>query len=239
MQVPTTLLAMVDAAIGGKNGIDYLGFKNLIGTITQPAAIFLQPSLLETLPQDELRSGYAEMLKHGIIGDASHFDALSQLTEVTPQSIAPYISRSADIKIKVVRQDPYEAGIRKILNFGHTLGHALESYFLKENAPIPHGFAVAAGMIMETTLSLWQNTCDQLTANRIINTIDRHFNRLDLVQLRPDDLLAYVKADKKNVAQNITYCPLQQIGKVTTDGVIISDEVVEVVNSYKKICTEH
>ena len=239
MQVPTTLLAMVDAAIGGKNGIDYLGFKNLIGTITQPAAIFLQPSLLETLPQDELLSGFAEMLKHGIIADASHFDALSQLTEVTPKSIAPYISRSAEIKVNVVGQDPYETGIRKILNFGHTMGHALESCFLKENNPIPHGFAVAAGMIMETTLSLWQKTCDQLTANRIINSIDRHFDRIDLSQLQPEDLLPYLKADKKNVSQNITYCPLHQIGKVSTDGVISIDEVIKVVRNYKNLCIEY
>jgi 3-dehydroquinate synthase len=131
INVPTTLLAMVDASIGGKNGVDLGNLKNQIGTITTPKAVLIDTQFLATLPQNEMRSGLAEMLKHGLIQDKSYWAKFKDLTNLNTDDLDVLIHESVEIKNNVVSQDPTENGIRKALNFGHTLGHGIESYFLE------------------------------------------------------------------------------------------------------------
>lgn len=154
VQIPTTLLAMTDAAIGGKTGIDFQGIKNIIGVFQQPAAVFVDPTFLQTLPEREIRSGYAEVIKHALIGSP---ELKQQLQEGNapklPEDWTRILRNSIAVKVRVVQEDPKEKGLRMLLNFGHSIGHALESLFLNSDAPLTHGEAVYIGMICEAQLS--------------------------------------------------------------------------------------
>lgn len=154
VQIPTTLLAMTDAAIGGKTGIDFQGIKNIIGVFQQPAAVFVDPNFLQTLPEREIRSGYAEVIKHALIGSP---ELKQQLQEDNapklPDDWTRILRNSIAVKVRVVQEDPTEKGLRMLLNFGHSIGHALESLFLNTDTPLTHGEAVYIGMICEAHLS--------------------------------------------------------------------------------------
>lgn len=158
VQAPTTLLAMTDAAIGGKLGIDFQGVKNAIGIFRNPAAVFVDPAFLSTLPPRERRSGFAEVIKHAWIGDPALRDRIAELpaealdsNDTAPSGFWFEILRdSIAVKVRVVTEDPLEKGLRALLNFGHTIGHALESYYLETDAPLTHGEAVAIGMVCES-----------------------------------------------------------------------------------------
>lgn len=155
VQVPTTLLSMTDAAIGGKLGIDFQQVKNTIGVFQNPAAVFVDPVFLKTLSERELRSGFAEVIKHALIGSAElwemirHFDP-TQLEACSYEDWHHILRLSIDVKVQVVTEDPHEKGIRMLLNYGHTIGHALESYFLETEHPLTHGEAIAIGMLTES-----------------------------------------------------------------------------------------
>jgi 3-dehydroquinate synthase len=158
VQVPTTLLAMTDAAIGGKLGIDFQGVKNTIGVFKNPAAVFVDPDFLKTLPERELRSGFAEVIKHALIGDPELWqmvqsEAVTQSHRLTTSAWLDLLRASIAVKVRIVQEDPLEKGIRALLNFGHTIGHAVESYFLETNEPLTHGEAVAVGMICESLIA--------------------------------------------------------------------------------------
>lgn len=153
VQIPTTLLSMTDAAIGGKTGIDFQGIKNIIGVFKQPTAVFVDPVFLQTLPERELHSGYAEVIKHALIGDTN---LIHQLTQSSPSKHTNWfdiLHKSIAVKVQVVEQDPLEKGLRMILNFGHSIGHALEAWFLKTESPLTHGEAIYIGMVCEAYLS--------------------------------------------------------------------------------------
>ena len=154
--IPTTLLSMVDASVGGKTGIDLGALKNQIGIIQEPQQVVIDSQWLSTLPLEEVRSGFAEMLKHGLIADANYWGELKDLVDLTPEVLSPYIKPSVAVKSEVVQEDPYEKGLRKILNFGHTLGHAIESYFLvtPSKQRLLHGEAIAIGIVLEAYLSI-------------------------------------------------------------------------------------
>jgi 3-dehydroquinate synthase len=156
VQVPTTLLSQVDASVGGKTGVDVDGIKNIIGTFTQPKAVFMHGGFLQTLPPRQILSGLAEMLKHGLIVDAGYWNQLKISDLSLPSD--ELVHRSVAIKNEVVIADPHEKGIRKALNFGHTVGHAVETYSLMNDAdPLSHGEAIAIGMICEAWLSNQKN----------------------------------------------------------------------------------
>lgn len=155
IQVPTTLLAMTDAAIGGKLGIDFQGIKNAIGVFRNPAAVFVDPAFLRTLPPRELRSGFAEVIKHALIGDPALWEAIQAIPAgaLLPNRTDWFelLRASIAVKVRVVSEDPLEKGLRALLNFGHTIGHAIESYFLQTDQPLTHGEAVAIGMVCEAS----------------------------------------------------------------------------------------
>ncbi len=153
VQVPTTLLSMTDASIGGKTGIDFQGIKNTIGVFQQPAAVFADPYFLQTLPEREWRSGFAEVIKHALIGTPELMrqlsDGLRSNQPITSIDWLSVLQKSIQVKVSVVQEDPLEKGLRMILNFGHTIGHAIESWFLETDEPLTHGEAVYIGMICE------------------------------------------------------------------------------------------
>jgi len=152
IHIPTTLLAMVDASVGGKLGIDFKGFKNQIGLFNNPKAVLISPEFLETLAESELKSGFSEVVKHALISDNSLWVKLKN-TPFTDFDWGDIIDTNVQIKNKIVLADPFEKGERKKLNFGHTFGHAIESYYLEKGTPISHGEAVFMGMILETEIS--------------------------------------------------------------------------------------
>ncbi len=224
VHIPTSLLGMVDAAIGGKTGIDLDHTKNIVGTFCKPDALVIDPVFLKTLPLEERRSGFAEMLKHGLVQDDSLWRDLSTLR--TFDALDPeYVLRAIAAKIKVVDQDPREGGFRKILNFGHTLGHALESRALQSGVPIRHGEAVAAGMLLEAWLSMTHNRLAWVDWIIIRETIQRFFLPLDFSLLDPDGCMPYVIQDKKNRAGAIRLVMLRRPGKTEWDVEVTQDQI--------------
>lgn len=197
INIPTTLLSMCDASIGGKTGIDLMHYKNMVGTFAFPEQIFIYPKFLETLPFKELRSGFAEMLKHGLIADKNHWDQLIQIHKLEVETVIPHIQTSMNIKQDVVEKDFHESNIRKTLNFGHTIGHAVESLCLQQENPILHGEAVAMGMITEAHLACLENLISEEDAKMIIENIQRYYPYLDISDFKDEDITALLLNDKK------------------------------------------
>lgn len=215
INAPTSLLAMVDASVGGKTGIDLGSLKNQVGLITNPQAVFIDTRFLETLPQEEMRSGLAEMMKHGLIADKGYWNNFTDLSSLTVDDLDTLIHRSITIKNEVVTKDPLEKGVRKILNFGHTLGHAIESYCL-ENDHMPlllHGEAVAAGMIMEAFLSREQNMLSPEEYIEIKAVIGSIFERVAFEDQDIKSITNLLTHDKKNEYGNIRFTLLEAIGR--------------------------
>ncbi len=235
INLPTTLLSMCDASIGGKTGIDHLFLKNIIGTFAQPKAIFVFPDFLTTLPFIELRSGFAEMLKHGLVADALHWQDLKTIENLSSENIAPFILKSMEIKESIVAQDFEEQNIRKILNFGHTIGHAFESLLLSKSAPITHGEAVAAGMICETKIAQNKKMLTADAAEKIINTIMRFFPLLEVSDFSNEELLFYMLNDKKNTGDTLNFSLISGIGNCSFDVKTTPEEVFEALSFYQKL----
>lgn len=211
IHIPTSLLGMCDASIGGKTGVDLENLKNLVGTFSLPQKVFVNVNFLKTLPQEELISGFAEMLKHGLVADAAHWNHLIQLKEITVESVAPFIKESMHIKQNIVNQDFEEKNIRKILNFGHTIGHAIESLFLKAGNPISHGKAVAIGMICETRLSFLEHLIKEEDATKIIWNIRKYFPR-EFLDFKTSEILNLMMNDKKNINSIIQFSLINGFG---------------------------
>ncbi len=235
INIPTTLLGMCDASIGGKTGIDHQFLKNIIGTFAQPEEIFVYPEFLNTLPFEELRSGFAEMLKHGLITDEKHWNDLISSKELTPENIFPFIETTMNIKQNVVEQDFTEQNIRKTLNFGHTVGHAIESLFLLKEKPIMHGEAVALGMICETRISYLQALISENVAEEVVFHIQKFFPVIDISAFSTEEILNLMKNDKKNSFGNINFSLLTAIGKSIFDCSIDSNIIKESLKYYQKL----
>ena len=217
--IPTTLLSMVDASVGGKTGIDLGALKNQIGIIREPQEVVIETGWLQTLPEDELRSGFAEMLKHGLIANPNYWKTLQSLTSLSSSSLEPFIKTSIDEKTKVVLEDPYEKGLRKILNFGHTLGHAIESYYLthKDKSRLLHGEAIAIGMVMEAYLATHCSGLDAAEADEIKKTFAAFYPQIDITFEDQNEILKLLRHDKKNKAGRINFVLLKAIGSPDID----------------------
>ena len=221
VNIPTTLLAMVDASSGGKTGFDYQGAKNAIGTFTPPLATLIHPEYLHTLPATELLSGFAEMLKHALIASKEEWVILLQLAQeelLQHQLVEELITTGAlqasmAIKEKVVAQDPRETGWRKILNFGHTIGHAIESAAL-ENNPQPHGYCVLWGMVAEVYLSVVKTGCPREVLQQLTQIMLQWYGRPQCDCRQREQLTARMYQDKKNNANcSPNFTLLEDIGK--------------------------
>lgn len=233
INIPTTLLAMCDASVGGKTGIDHQFLKNIIGTFAQAEKVFIYPKFLETLEFIELRSGFAEMLKHGLIADVQHWNDLIKIENLIAETIAPYILRSTTIKQKIVEQDFKEQNIRKNLNFGHTIGHAIESLFLANQQHLPHGEAVALGMIMETQLSVSNHILDKEIGQNIITNIGKFFPHIDISGFNNENIISLMINDKKNTDGNINFSLLENIGKGVFDQNVNKKDINFAISAYK------
>lgn len=217
VNIPTTLLSMVDASVGGKTGVDLGPLKNQIGLIKNPEMVLIDPGYLQTLDNRQITSGFAEMLKHGLILDKDYWKELSSLE--TLDHLESLIPRSVQLKEEVVRTDPNEKGLRKILNFGHTLGHAIESHFLTQTSgePLLHGEAIAAGMVMEAFISVSQCRLTQAECDEIKAVFLRFFPRVSITMKDQASILDLLRYDKKNAHGHVLFALLDAIGKARTD----------------------
>jgi len=234
VNVPTSLLAMVDAAIGGKNGVDLANLKNQIGTITQAKSVLVDFRFLNTLPDREIRSGYAEMLKHGLIQDVEYWRKLANFKNIDFTELDDLIIHSIEIKTKITSQDLTEKSIRKSLNFGHTLGHAIESYCLEnpEKTKLLHGEAIAIGMILASFLSFKKNLLSKENYLNIKKTLKDiypfvEFNRDDI-----EEIIKLLSFDKKNQHKKMLFVLLDGIGNFKIDQIIENELIFEAFEDY-------
>ena len=212
INVPTTLLSMVDASVGGKTGIDLGALKNQIGVIVEPEMVLILPEFLNTLEERQLRSGFAEMLKHGLIQDPAYWEILSKTNHY--RDLSALIKTSVEIKAAVVIEDPTEQHKRKVLNFGHTLGHAIESYCLENNdiKTLLHGEAIAIGMILEAFVSYKTSGLALDAVLEIKKVFNAHFSKVHFIDKDINQCLDYLKFDKKNSHGEIKFALLSKIG---------------------------
>jgi 3-dehydroquinate synthase len=207
--VPTSLLAMVDASIGGKNGIDVGVYKNMVGIIRQPSFLLFDTSLLQTLPDPEWRNGFAEIIKHASIKDAAMFKQLEQNNlayyQKKKKDLGDLVRKNALLKTKVVQQDEFEKGDRKLLNFGHTLGHALENQY-----DLSHGHAISIGMAYASRLS--KKNAGFKNVDRVVNLLDK-YGLPTFTEFDKDKVINVLKMDKKKTKDSINFILLEKIGK--------------------------
>jgi 3-dehydroquinate synthase len=232
VQLPTTLLSQVDASVGGKLGIDFEGLKNHIGVFRIPDAVLIDAGFLATLPFRELRSGFAEVIKHCLIADAAKWEEIRN-KEWEEQNWEDLISHSVAIKEKITESDPTEKGLRKILNFGHTLGHAIETHFLEDpKKRLLHGEAIAAGMITEAWLSFKRGW---LTEEELLQLEEFLFTTYGKADIRPEDfeaIVALTAQDKKNRGKEIRFSLLKGIGTCVFDIPVTKKEMTEALQYY-------
>jgi len=234
INIPTSLLAMVDASVGGKTGVDLGALKNLVGVINNPQGVVIYPDFLATLPTEELRSGMAEMFKHGLISDEAYWHKMCNLSELTEAHLGSLIYESVVIKNEVVTQDPTEKGLRKTLYYGDTLGHAIESYCLQNpnRERLLHGEAIAIGMVLATYLSVKElgfsmEKCDQVKA-----VLGEYFRKKDFSYEEITDICQLMRFDKKNVGGNVHFVLLEAIGKPKIDCIVPYEEIYKAFEYY-------
>jgi 3-dehydroquinate synthase len=237
INVPTTLLSMVDASVGGKTGVDLGNLKNQIGVITQPEMVLIDSKYLNSLPSNEMRSGLAEILKHGLITSETYWKKTTSLHELTLEDLDGLISESVTIKTNVVQRDPREENQRKTLNFGHTFGHAIESYFLThpEKSKLLHGEAVAVGMIMAAFISTKISDFPEEKLTSITKKILDIFPKVELEESDFEKILDLLKFDKKNTHGNINFVLLKDIGQPLIDCRVPENVMMEALVFYRGI----
>ncbi|MHA6247101.1 3-dehydroquinate synthase [Pontibacter sp. CAU 1760] len=235
VQVPTTLLAQVDASVGGKTGIDFHGLKNHLGVYQEPQAVFINPAFLQTLPQRQLKSGYAEIIKHWLIADKAKFEEQRNIGLLT-DNWEELIRHSVAIKSEVVNADPLEGGYRKVLNFGHTVGHAVETYLMSQaDRQLLHGEAIAVGMICETYLSVKKELLSEEDLGRVEVFLEMVYEK---VVLKPEDIQAIAVLalqDKKNSGSAINCTLLNGIGHAVYNQPITLPDIEESLRYYQSL----
>jgi len=236
VNIPTSLLAMVDAAHGGKVGINYQGVKNYIGSFAEAQSCLIAPEFLQTLPEQELRCGYAEMIKHAILRGGNMYE---QLCTGDPSAWKDNISAdtirdSFQFKISIVNDDFREAGLRKILNFGHTIGHAIEAVLHNSNETISHGDTVAIGMCCASMLSEKHSGLDHAIGVNIRTYVYEIFGRRAIKQEEIQEIAQMSRTDKKNAEDSIRMVLLEDVGKPLYDIAVPQSDIVEVLNRYQE-----
>lgn len=240
INIPTTLLSMVDASVGGKTGINFNGLKNEIGVFNDSRCVILDTHFLRTLDDLNIRSGYAEMLKHGLISDVSTWAELLQFDLGKPDlaRLQAMVAKSVQVKENVVRRDPHEKGLRKALNYGHTFGHAFESFSLKhhreDEAPILHGYAVAYGLICELYLSVVKAGFPSDQMRQTVSFIRDNYGCFAITCDDYDELLALMRHDKKNTSGIINFTLLDAIGDVLINQTATDEEIREALDFFRE-----
>lgn len=236
VNIPTSLLAMVDASVGGKTGVDLGTLKNQIGVINTPKMLIIDTDFLQTLPSEELRSGLAEMFKHGLISNASYWNKLSDLQQLTTDDLQQLIYESVIIKNEIVTQDPTEKSLRKTLNFGHTLGHAIESFCLENphRNRLLHGEAIAIGMVLASFLSVEKVNFPKEKCEEIKKTLGQYFEKQHFTTDEIKNIISLLKFDKKTTHGNINFVLLKDIAQPILDCQISSEEIFDAFQYYFK-----
>jgi 3-dehydroquinate synthase len=234
--VPTTLLAQADASVGGKLGIDFNHFKNHIGVFKEPALNLIYSGFLKTLPYNELRSGFAEVIKHALISDKDLWNQIRS-KELKDQPWRELVPKSVEFKCSVVSEDPHEKGLRKILNAGHTVGHAIETYFLGKGDKILHGEAIAAGLIAEAHLAVKRKLLDAASLEEIQSYTLKIFGKLNIPENDLKEIAALCLQDKKNKGNRVLCVLPDGIGRAKYDVEISLDEIEECLAYYRLLQT--
>lgn len=217
IQIPTSLLAQVDASIGGKNGIDLDDYKNLVGTINLPKLSFIHSSFLETLDQRQIMNGFAEMIKHGLLQGGEHLNLIKKVEQIDIDSLEPLMEMSIAFKQSIVNADLHESGQRKILNLGHSFGHAIESIALENGFDLLHGEAVAIGLIAEAELAVIKGISTRDYCQEIQSLILKHFHIQLPNYFEAGSILNYLRSDKKNRDSKLLFVLLKEPGTPVID----------------------
>ncbi len=234
VNIPTTLLAMVDASAGGKTAINCKGLKNMIGLFSPPQAVYICPAFLNTLPRQQLQNGFAEMIKHALIADENYWEALTTLPSLDTHHIHPLLYKSIAIKAGITDQDPYEKNERKKLNFGHTIGHLFEHWALEDNThTLLHGEAVALGLWVESYLSMQKMGLSFAEADAIMHFIGKHFKKYPLPKDKLKDIPQILLHDKKTQDKQWHFTLLTHIGQAETNCICQLSEVEEALMYYQ------
>ena len=235
INIPTTLLAMVDASVGGKTGINFGGLKNEIGVFNDAEFVLLDTNWLRTLDEENIRSGYAEMLKHGLIADDTMWAELINFNLAQPnlRQLASMLNKSVRIKERIVTEDPHEKGIRKALNLGHTFGHAFESWAMKRQ-PVLHGYAVAFGLIAELYLATTRTDFPTEHMRQIVNFIRAYYGSLPITCNDYPELIELMHHDKKNRGSEINVTLLGGIGDIRIDQTITEEDIKEALDFFRE-----
>lgn len=235
INIPTTLLAMVDASVGGKTGINFGGLKNEIGVFSDAEFVLLDTNWLRTLDKENIRSGYAEMLKHGLIADETMWAELINFNLAQPdlRQLASMLDKSVHIKERIVTEDPHEKGIRKALNLGHTFGHAFESWAMKRQ-PVLHGYAVAFGLIAELYLATTQTDFPTERMHQTVNFIRSYYGSLPITCNDYPELIELMHHDKKNRGNEINVTLLVGIGDIRIDQTITEEDIKEALDFFRE-----
>lgn len=236
INIPTTLLAMVDASVGGKTGINFNGLKNEIGVFNNSNAVIIDTDFLKTLDKENLCSGYAEMLKHGLISDRTMWSELLAFDILNPnfKQLQEMVANSIKVKERIVEEDPHEAGIRKALNLGHTIGHAFESFALGHNRPILHGYAVAFGLVCELYLSCVKMGFPTDVMRQTVSYIKETYGNFTFTCDDYDELIEIMKHDKKNTAGVINFTLLGDIGDIKLNQAATKQEICEAFDFFRE-----
>lgn len=238
LNVPTTLLGAVDASVGGKTGINFNGFKNEIGAFSEAEAVIISTTFFNTLPQQELLSGYAEMLKHGLLAGKRVYDDLLDysIDRDDNEHLLRLLEESVKVKNDIVGRDPEEHGIRRALNLGHTVGHAFESLAMMRKSPIPHGYAVAWGLVAELILSHMQLRFPSDELQRFAEYVHDNYGAFEIDCSDYDELLRFMSHDKKNVsAGEINFTLLKDVGDVKIDCTAGCEEIKAALDIYRDL----
>lgn len=226
VNIPTTLLSQVDASVGGKTGIDFSGIKNLIGTFKQPKMVVIDVEILKTLPDREYISGFAEIIKHGLIADESYFERTTSNSPLKfpDDELIDIITRSCEIKKQIVEKDVNEKGLRKILNFGHTIGHAIEAISITTDTPLLHGEAISLGIISEAKISNLLGFISENDLN-IIKKALKNAGLPDHTEIQAEKVIEILESDKKTSFGRINWTLLKSIGEAIYD-ISVDEEIV-------------
>ena len=236
INIPTTLLAMVDASVGGKTGVNFGGLKNEIGVFSCAKSVILDTTFLKTMDHENICSGYAEMLKHGLIANEEMLAELLNfdLDVIDYYQLSRMLADSVQVKERIVDEDPTEQGIRKALNLGHTIGHAFESYAMKSMRPILHGYAVAYGLVCELYLSCVKTGFPVDKMRQVVRFVNENYGKLPITCDDYPALLELMTHDKKNVGDTINFTLLGGVGDIRINQTATKEEICESLDFYRE-----
>jgi 3-dehydroquinate synthase len=225
INIPTTILSQVDESVGGKTMISFGGIKNIVGTFHQPSAVIIDVDTLETLPERQLLNGFAEIIKHGLIKDKEYFELVTRKkpNDFSQEELIEIIARSNEIKAGVVQEDEKESGYRKIVNYGHTIGHAIEALSLETDNPLLHGEAVSIGIVAENKIAVEIGMLSKEDAEMVKKSLENAGLPVEISDFNADTIIEKMKLDKKNMDGKINFTLLKTIGKAIINQTVSED----------------